>query len=95
MSKYRGHEIKFKDGKAFYCDTGEPTVDNPRPCGTCSIPNRSDGHDACIGELPGVINACCGHGEYSSEYVQFEDGTELRGVEALRFFNTMNRRKEI
>ena len=39
-----------------------------------------------MGTLPGVMNACCGHGDFGMVYVQFRDDREtIRGSEALRF----------
>lgn len=32
-----------------------------RTCDYCGLP-CGDGPDPCLGELPGVISACCGHG---------------------------------
>lgn len=32
--------------------------------------------DPCWGMLPGVVSACCGHGEYPG-YIKFEDGTVI------------------
>jgi hypothetical protein len=40
-------------------------------------------HDACLGRLPGVSAACCGHGRDDEAYIRFNDGTELRGSEAV------------
>lgn len=50
-------------------------------CGHCNLPNRVDGHDACLGTIPGVMNACCGHGDVRCAYVQFrpEDAPEHPG----------------
>jgi len=58
----RGHRIKRKRGQWVYQDTEEPTINNPRPCGACGSPDTLEGHDSCLGVLPGVMNACCGHG---------------------------------
>lgn len=33
-------------------------------------------HDHCLGKLPGVISACCGHG--GEGYILFENGTKIR-----------------
>lgn len=89
-SQFRGHAIELDEpgGRWVYCDTGEPTVDTwrERGCGHCGQHNTPEGHDACLGELPGVLNACCGHGEQSVAYVQFEGGGELRGRKALDYF---------
>lgn len=39
-------------------------------CGKCNLPNRPDGHDACLGVIAGAMNACCGHGDDAMAYVQ-------------------------
>jgi len=66
----RGHAMHYDGERWRYDDTGEPTEGSPRPCGYCNLPDREDGHDACLGELPGVDNACCGHGRPGDAYVQ-------------------------
>jgi hypothetical protein len=33
-----------------------------RPCAVCHRLRTPEGHDPCIANLPGVIQACCGHG---------------------------------
>lgn len=72
---HRGHPITLTGDTWVYSDTGEPVPDNPtRRCGHCQRPNRDDGHDACLGVLPGVRNACCGHGDLPAAYVQTESG---------------------
>jgi len=59
----RGHPVYFKDGRIFYRDTGEEVDwNNPRPCPRCGRLPTPEGHDACLGTLPGVKSACCGHG---------------------------------
>lgn len=83
--KLRGHKIEEVNGIWIYSDTKEATVDNwkTRPCGYCGLNFTSEGHDGCIGTLPNVMNACCGHGEKEIAYVQYENGSILRGEEAL------------
>jgi hypothetical protein len=54
-----GHRITH-DGGWRYADTGEPL--GGRACVKCGCQPTPDGHDACLGTLPGVIHACCGHG---------------------------------
>jgi hypothetical protein len=49
-STYRGHGIVL---------TGQ---DPQRACGHCGSVATTEGHDACLGTLPGALNACCGHG---------------------------------
>lgn len=80
MDTLRGHPIELRDGEWYYVDTGEPTATTwrDRPCGHCGLPNRDDGHDACLGELPGVVNACCGHGDPRDAYLQFKGGWTMK-----------------
>lgn len=80
---WRGHEIVAPDGIWLYADSRQPVRDNPqRACGHCDKPDTADGHDGCLGTLPGVVNACCGHGVTSEAYVQYPDGTAVSGREA-------------
>lgn len=83
----RGHPIELRDGVWVYSDTLEPTSKTwrDRPCGHCGRGNTPEGHDACLGTLPGVMNACCGHGDPNDAYVQFEDGSDIRGEAALEW----------
>jgi hypothetical protein len=81
---WRGHEITHDGTRWIYADTCQPVSENKeRPCGHCGRPNRADGHDACLGELPGVLNACCGHGVAAEAFVQYEDGRQLQGWKAV------------
>jgi len=60
-SHARGHEIEWHDGAWVYTDTGE-SADVDRPCARCGKWPTAEGYDACLGEIPGVEYACCGHG---------------------------------
>jgi hypothetical protein len=84
MSTLRGHPIyKDEDGVFRFADNDEPTAENwsKRPCGHCGKRgNSNDGQpDPCLGQLPGVTNACCGHGDPDQAYVCFRGGVVLRG----------------
>ena len=61
----RGHEIEYQDewvySDTIYSDTRE-LASNERPCVRCGRMPTKEGHDACLGTLPGVKHACCGHG---------------------------------
>jgi hypothetical protein len=49
-------------------------------CPQCKMVRGKDGHDPCLGKLPGVIAACCGHGgtgEFHG-YIYFENGKIIR-----------------
>ena len=81
MDTLRGHTIEMEAGRWVYADTRQPTADHykTRPCGKCGLRFTRDGHDACLGALRGVSNACCGHGNTEMAYVQFVDGIRLSG----------------
>ncbi len=54
------------------------------PCVKCGkLPTKED-HDACLGTLPGVIDACCGHG-VTEAYINFENGLTIRGSLVIEF----------
>ena len=60
-SHSRGYEIIFKDNTWVYSDTLHP-IEEYRPCKKCGELPTSEGYDACLGYIEGVISACCGHG---------------------------------
>lgn len=87
--KLRGHEIyKDREGNYRFKDTGQLTTETwfKRPCGHCyKFGNSNDGEpDPCLGNLPGVTNACCGHGEAKDSYMCFEGGLVIRGFTVER-----------
>lgn len=62
-------------------------------CPHCNIERTSEGYDGCLGYIEGVIEACCGHGDFkphwkpyavleSGERITFNDINELK-----RYFN--------
>lgn len=78
-SSWRGHTI-IKDGDLWmYEDIGKLVSKAPmRACGKCSLLQHAE-NDPCLGLLPGVLNACCGHGERKDSYIQFENGLRIQG----------------
>lgn len=85
-----GHEVVgfwYEDewsawpGAVRFKDTGDrvnsKTMRN-RACPKCGEKRTKDGHDPCIGNLPGVLHACCGHG-VEEGYVSFASGIVIRG----------------
>ena len=59
-----------------YVDTNELYDNkNPRPCAECGRERQHDQPDPCLGWLPGVKFACCGHGFEGFGYIVHEDGT--------------------
>lgn len=95
-STLRGHDIEFIDNEWRYSDTKEPTVGNfqNRECGKCGKKFTKEGHDACLGTLKGVMNACCGHGDNKDAYVQFLDGFSVHGEDAITILNVLKKYKE-
>ncbi len=76
QDKLRGHAIICIDGEWLYKDTMTPTVGDDRPCGHCGKQRTAEGHDGCLGAIPGAMNACCGHGESEEAYIQYPDKDE-------------------
>lgn len=70
-------------GNWRFCDTDELTAETwgKRPCGHCGLyGNSNDGlPDPCLGQLPGVTSACCGHGDPSQAYICFKGGVRIAG----------------
>lgn len=87
MSKsyFRGHSIELRGSEYVFSDTGDVVRDTweSRPCRYCKRFNTVEDHDACLGTLPGVMNACCGHGCVDEAYVQFLDKTVVNGSAAV------------
>ena len=51
-----------------------------RTCGRCLMPSLPGcDYDPCLGLLPGVLNACCGHGRREESYIQFGNGLLVQG----------------
>ena len=46
----------------------EPAAWRPRQCDHCGLLWGESNHDPCLGEIPGVRTACCGHGDPSKRY---------------------------
>jgi len=96
-SYFRGHPVvRNKQGKGWiwvYEDTRKPLPANGgevRPCKKCGelFALGSGEVDPCLGVLPGVDNACCGHGIRRQAYVRFENGVVLKNfVVAVSAFN--------
>ena len=81
-----GHTTtKTSDGDRFYTDINISVDEGYRPCSKCNEYPTSEGHDACLGTLGNVMNACCGHGK-NKGYIQFDNGIRISGYfEVERF----------
>lgn len=80
-SKFRGHKIECINNEWIFCETGKFVKETWKemPCGYCNVKDTAVGHDGCLGTLPGIMNACCGHGRVNEAFLQFLDGTIIRG----------------
>lgn len=95
FSYIRGHEITTVGSCTDLADwrwagTGEPARSGERACTSCGRVSE-DGCDPCLGRLPGVKAACCGHGK-NEAYVLFDDGSGIEGAAALDFQRLMSER---
>ena len=76
----RGHPIIWKKGKWIYEDDGADIPANggkTRPCIKCGKLFKDTQVDPCLGILPGVDNACCGHGVRERSYIRFTNGVVI------------------
>ncbi len=48
-----------------------------RVCKVCKQELDYEKPDPCLGYLPGVKFACCGHGEKDGGYIKFENGVAI------------------
>lgn len=88
-ASFRGHPTWWDEdaGKWRYEDTGEPTPGyggEVRPCVECGAEHEFNAPDPCLGMLPGVEAACCGHGDRERACVRFTSGVVLEGFEVRR-----------
>jgi hypothetical protein len=88
---FRGHPVVGLEGEACerYAHDLTSTVDEhgeslERPCVQCGLTADPDGPAPCLGMLPGVTAACCGHG-VDEPYVLAHGS--LRGQQALDYFS--------
>lgn len=65
------------------------------PCNKCGKHRSFEGHDGCLRELDGVMNACCGHTDQGYAYVQFWDGVIIDGKDALVIIEILKRRRSL
>lgn len=78
-TEYLGYKAYFchKKGEEDikYADNNVSVFKEARPCKLCKrfpIITKNHRYDACLGKLPGVKNACCGHG-LKDGYIQFNN----------------------
>ena len=90
-SHHHGHKMYFDESLQEWRYKDDDTLVKDhyqlRPCGHCGSYTTSEGHDGCLGTLPNVMNACCGHGIIKDSYVQFSKYITIRGQRALDWIN--------
>jgi len=72
----RGHPVAWDGQHWRYCDTGTIAYAD-RPCSHCGLTPTPQGPDPCLGHLPGVRAACCGHGDPNQAYILFANGRRI------------------
>ena len=77
--------IGFRNGNLCYWDEAsrvyrfaadDALAEPDRPCPSCGMLPTEEGYDSCLGYLPGIAAACCGHST-ESPYLQFIDDGQL------------------
>ena len=72
--------VLMSDNAPWTCMDGVPIKSEERPCGHCGLTaDGFHGVDPCLGHLPSVRAACCGHGVVGYGYIAFDNGVLLRG----------------
>lgn len=78
-----GHKCYISNEGYRYFDSDELLdPSKPKPCKFCGLEYTEkcdEGRyvDPCLGKLPGIKYACCGHGQIEA-YLAFENGKVLR-----------------
>ena len=59
----RGHLVEYDTiNKAWVYSDDKSPISLERPCVRCGRMPTPEGYDACLGYIPNVKSACCGHG---------------------------------
>lgn len=72
----RGHHVTHDPTLGWVDDRGTHGDDlMTQSCAACGLHPTPEGHDGCLGELPGVESACCGHGGRQNATLYVSDPT--------------------
>lgn len=93
--------VDFSQVGRFMADGERSSLGQAGYCEACGV-SMGDGPDACLGLLPGVSHACCGHGVEQAAYVTFggdpdedcegrDNWLTLRADAATAFFALLDR----
>lgn len=77
----RGRPTRWSDESEahVFVDSGERVPADggvEPPCPFCGKRAEPGGPDPCLGELPRVESACCGHGVHEG-WIRFDEGPQL------------------
>ena len=78
-SMTRGHATHWNGKNWVVTATGELVHKTTLKCPECKLDCEPKGPDPCLGILPGVAHACCGHGDRRKAYVKFQNGLTIYG----------------
>ncbi len=84
--------------EAVIKDYKKPEIQPHKPkacdhCGKHTVTKDHEEYDGCLGILPGVMNACCGHGNTGKAYIQFLDGYVVKGADAAAILEILRKHK--
>jgi hypothetical protein len=95
VSYLYGRKIYSIDEVWYWADDKTPIGDSWRSCPHCKkdpAADCEDPPDPCLGWLPGVKFACCGHGYTNRAYVLLEgESNYRRGKDALMIIERLRR----
>jgi hypothetical protein len=85
-----GYSIEHINNEWIYSDTKE-NINIKRLCKYCGREQSIEGYDGCLGYIPNVVSACCGHG-IEKPYVVFENGEykEFENIEEMKEYFKLN-----
>ena len=82
---HRGYNIYADNGQPWrYTEDDKLVAKVEKPCFRCGHVHAKEAPDRCIGHLPGVLTACCGHGEPQKAYIKFKNGARIDGEHEVR-----------
>lgn len=78
ISNFKGAKITWNEKAEdwFHEDGTKHEVTDVLECPKCKEKSSRLEHDPCLKDLPGVMNACCGHGS-GLGYIQFINGVTI------------------
>ena len=90
-----GHKCyKDENGNWLWTEDNTP-ISIKKACKKCGLFPMENGNDPCLGDLPGVVGACCGHGLESQQgYILFENGVRIHLKNAVVFTAEENKKLE-